>query len=151
MLCHEEPTPFHSLTLPHRTLTLTHSTLPHHTLTHCVIGLHLITPSLPCNLALYLITPSLPPPPYTPPHSHKISLHCNSSHPHSPSPPYTPHPHSPSAKVPFNWQPSSNQRGEHVVCFLARDRLSVPSGPLCLVVVVTGEVTEVCVRNALLV
>ena len=45
--------------------------------------------------------------------------------------------------VPFNWQPSAAQLGEHVVCFLARDHLSTPSPPLCLVVVVEDGVTEV--------
>lgn len=80
------------------------------------------------------------------------NLHCIVCCAYKPSPfqPLTPlitHSHPPhhtlSAMVPFNWQPSAAQVGEHVVCFLARDRLSTLSPPLCLVVVVEDGMTEV--------
>ena len=43
----------------------------------------------------------------------------------------------------FQWTPSEEQVGTHILCFVVMDHQHAKSPPTCLVVVVTGQFEEV--------
>ncbi len=53
----------------------------------------------------------------------------------------------PTAVVPFYWNATEEQKGETIVCFIARDGRQALSTPQCLVVVVVTTVAELEVRG----